>query len=405
MNGKQTKAKKKVGHKNNRNRELTKQKNMNKHIFNYYWALGGIALLTGACNSSESELLEPKVYFESQGKTLSVEDKNETMTLDLTSRLSTMTSSRVDVSYSIADPSVVDEYNAKYGTDYEMFDVSHVKLSNATSTIPSGKLYAENVTLELSNLGTVEEGKSFILPIRVQSASVPTLPGTSVTYFFLSKPIKITKVGTFNRNYISIKFPSGTYFSSFTYETLLYVNRFSGNNTIMGTEGIMIFRIGDATLPSNKILEAAGQQHYNAKEELKDKRWYHVALTYDQPSGRTVIYVNGVKWAESAWSIPGFDPNSDVGFNIGMIPDFPWGERPLNGYMSEIRVWNVARTENQLKRNMLSVDPKSDGLVLYYKLDGSETQTEGVLKDASGHVDGTTNGINIKALDTPVAIN
>lgn len=377
---------------------------MNKYIFNYL-TLGGIALLIGACNSSESGLLAPKVYFESKGKTLSVEDKSETMTFDLTSRLSTMASSQVDVSYSIAGPSVVDEYNAKYGTNYEMFDVSHVKLSSTTSTIPSGKLYAGNVTLELSNLGAVEEGKSFILPIRVQSASVPALPGTNITYFFLSKPIRITKVGAFNRNYISIKFPAGTYFSSFTYETLLYVNRFSSNNTIMGTEGLMIFRIGDTTLPSNKILEAAGQQHYNATEELKDKRWYHLALTYDQPSGRTAIYVNGVKWAESAWNIPRFDPNSDVGFNIGMLPGFPWGERPLNGYMSEIRVWNVARTENQLKQNMLSVDPKSDGLVLYYKLDGSETQTGGIIKDASGHVDGTTNGININTLDSSVTIN
>lgn len=377
---------------------------MKKHIFNYL-ALGGMALLIGACNSNESDLLKPKVYFENRENTLSVEDENETMTFDLTSRLSTMTSSLVDVSYSIADPSVVDEYNAKYGTAYEMFDVSHVKLSSTTSTIPIGKLYADNVTLELSNLRTVEEGKSFILPIRVQSASVPTLPGTSIAYFFLSKPIKITKVGAFNRNYISIKFPSGTYFSSFTYETLLYVNRFFGNNTIMGTEGIMIFRIGDTTLPSNKILEAAGQQHYNATEELKEKRWYHVALTYDQPSGRTAIYVNGMKWAESAWSIPGFDPNSDVGFNIGMLPNFPWGTRPLSGYMSEVRVWNVARTENQLKQNMLNVSPNSDGLVLYYKLDGSETQTGGIIKDASGHVDGTTNGINIETLDIPVTIN
>ena len=56
----------------------------------------------------------------------------------------------------------------------------------------------------------------------------------------------------------------------------------------------------------------------------------------------------------------GFDPNADVGFNIGKIPGFPWGERPFYGYMSEVRVWSVARSENQIKQNMLSVDPKSD---------------------------------------------
>lgn len=377
---------------------------MNKHIFNYL-VLGGMSLLMGACNDSESDLLESKVYFENKECTLSMEDESDVMTFNLTSRLSTMASSQVDVSYAIADPSVVEEYNAKYGTTYEMFDASNAKLSSATSTIPSGKLYADNVILKLSNLQTLEEGKSFILPVRVQSSSVPTLPGTSIAYFFLSKPIKITQVGTFSSQYISIKFPVGTFFSSFTYETLLYVNRFASNNTIMGTEGVMIFRIGDAPGVPNDVLEAAGTQNYHTTDKLTTKRWYHVALTYDQPSGKTTIYVNGTKWAESAWGIAGFDPNSDVGFNIGKIPRFPWGERPLNGYMSEVRVWSVARTQNQISQNMLAVDPKSDGLALYYKLDGSETQTGGVIKDATGRIDGTTNGITIKTLDTPVAID
>jgi len=377
---------------------------MDKHIFNYL-ALGVTALLIGACNDSESDLLEPKVYFESKENTLSVEEGHETITFDLTSRLSTMASSQVDVSYTIADPSVVDEYNAKYGTAYEMFDASNVKFSSTTSAIPSGKLYADNVTLELSKLGTLEEGKAFVLPVRVQSASVPNLPGTNIAYFFLTKPIKITKVGTFNSNYISIRFPAGTYFSSFTYETLIYVNRLSSNNTIMGTEGVMILRIGDAPGTPKDYLEVAGGQHYNVTEGLKEKRWYHVALTYDQPSGKTAIYVNGTKWAESAWAIPGFDPNSDVGFNIGMLPGFQWGTRPLNGYLSETRVWSVARTENQLNQNMFGVDPKSDGLALYYKLDGTEIQEGKGIKDAAKGINGTTNGIRITTLETPITIN
>lgn len=376
---------------------------MNKYIFNYL-ILGGIALLLGACNDSESKLLEPKVYFESKEYNLSVED-DDVLTFDLTSRLSTMTSSQVDVSYTIADPSVVDEYNAKYGTVYEMFDASNVKMSSTTSAIPSGKLYADNVKMELSSLKTLKEGKSYVLPVRVQSASVPTLSGTSIAYFFLSKPIKITKVGKFSNTYISIKYPVGTYFSSFTYEALIYVNSFASNNTIMGTEGVMIFRIGDAPGVPKDVLEAAGTQNYHTTEALKTGRWYHVALTYDQPSGKTVIYVNGSKWAGSDWGLPGFDPNSDVGFNIGRIPKFPWGERPLNGKMSEVRVWSVARTENQLKQNMLGVDPASDGLVLYYKLDGSETQEGGVIKDATGRLNGTTSGVTIETLPTPIAIN
>lgn len=377
---------------------------MNKHIFNYL-VLGGMALLMAACSNTASDLLEPKVYFESKENTLSMEDGIDVMTLNLTSRVSTTISSEVDVSYTIADPSVVEEYNAKYGTAYEMFDPSSVKLSSTTSIIPSGKLYAGNVQLELSNLEALGEGKVFVVPIRVESASLPTLPGTNIAYFFLSKPIKITKVGTFSNHYISVKFPVGTFFSSFTYETLLYVNSFSSNNTIMGTEGVMILRIGDAPGTPRDFLEAAGRQKYNVTESLKAGRWYHVALTYNQPSGKTAIYVNGAKWAGSDWGIDGFDPNSDVGFYIGRILNFPWGDRQLNGYMSEVRVWSVARTENQLNQNMLGVDPQSDGLELYYKLDGSEAQEGGVIKDTPGKISGTTNGITIKTLDAPIKIN
>ena len=53
------------------------------------------------------------------------------------------------------------------------------------------------------------------------------------------------------------------------------------------------------------ILQAAGRQHYEAPEKLSINKWYHVALTYDQATGKTVMYLNGTKWAESAWNISG----------------------------------------------------------------------------------------------------
>lgn len=376
-----------------------------KHIFNYL-ILGAIALLTHACNNeSESDLLEPKVYFENKMQMLSIEGESETMNIDLSSRLTTLSDSPVEVTYSIADKSVVDAYNAKYGTSYEMFDASHASLSTTTSTIESGNIYSEIISLQLSKLSTVEEGKSFILPVKVQSTCVPTLPGTDIIYYFISKPVKITKVGVFNGTYIKVPFPAGTYFQSFTYEALVYINRLMDNNTIMGTEGIMILRIGDAGggVTPRDIIEVAGQQTYKVSEPVQTGKWYHIALTYDQAAGKSAIYVNGSKWAETGWAIPGFDPNADVGFNIGMIPGFQWGTRPLYGYMSEVRVWSVARTETQLKQNMLSVDPASPGLELYYKLNGTETYTDGYIKDSTGKLN-CRSTVYFQTLATPVAI-
>ena len=90
---------------------------MKIHLFNYLIA-GGMALLMGACNDSESDLLEPNVYFENKEFNLPVEDGSDVLTFSLQSRLSTMTSSQVDVQYTIADASVLETYNAQYGTSY-----------------------------------------------------------------------------------------------------------------------------------------------------------------------------------------------------------------------------------------------------------------------------------------------
>lgn len=377
---------------------------MNKKIFKYI-AIGCMALSFGACNETEGDLLEPRVYFENKEYTIEVEDNSEQMSFDLTARLTTMAASQVDVIYSIADSSVIKEYNSRFGTNYQMFDTENVKLSSPSSVIKSGQLYADNVEIEISHLDVLEEGKTFVLPVSVRSNSIASLPGTNIAYFFITKPLKIKEVGQFWNSYISVRFPTGTFFKSFTYEALVNVSYFSGNETILGTEGVMIFRIGDTGGGTPKdCLEAAGRQKYNMTEGLQTNQWYHVALTYDQSSGKTGIYVNGVKKAGSEWALAGFDPNSDIGFNIGKLPGFQWGERPLMGYMSEIRVWSVARTENQLKQNMLNVDPKSEGLELYYKLDGSEKQENGYITDSTGKIKGSTNGIQIQTLDVPVTI-
>lgn len=378
--------------------------NMNKHIFNYL-TLGITALLAVACNQSEGELLEPKVYFENKEYRVTMEE-GETMELDITSRLSNMTSSQVNVSYSLADAKVVDEYNAKYGTNYLPFDAANAKLSQSEAVIEQGDIYAGKVKLALSNLKGLEEGKSYVLPIQVRSQSVPAISGGDIEYVILAKPIRITNVGEFDDHFISVKFPPNTFFKSFTYEALVYFNRFNyQSNTILGTEGVMILRVGDTGggVAAN-ILQAAGRQHYEAPDKLDTKKWYHLALTYDQSSGKTMMYVNGNKVAESGWNIKGFNPNEDVGFNIGKLPNFPWGQRQFYGYMSEVRVWSVARSENQIKQNMLGVDPKSDGLELYYKLNGTETEDGGVIKDAAKGLNGNTNGIQIHKLSAPVSI-
>ena len=80
--------------------------------------------------------------------------------------------------------------------------------------------------------------------------------------------------------------------------------------------------------------------------------------------------------------------------------------------MSEVRLWNVARTENQIRQSMLDVDPKSEGLVAYYKLNGLDQYKEGstyYVKDASDtNMNGLANvgrsAIETFELEEPISI-
>lgn len=384
---------------------------MNKYLLKYI-AFCFIVMLLGSCNDSESDLLEPKVYFENKEYVIEVTDA-EVMTHDLQARVSSLYSSSVEVSYEVADPSVVEAYNKKYGTEYETFEASNVKLGSGSSVVPDGQVYAELVSLQFSNLKSIEEGKSYLLPVRIKSASLPIIEERDIVYFVVTKPVRIMKVAKVYSNYIKVPLAPGTLFSSITYEALINVDWFGNNNTVMGCEGKLIFRIGDTPLVAANHLQIAGSKEFSVSQGLEEQKWYHVAFSYDQPTGKAAIYINGEKASEATWDTPNFDLTANAGgFFIGKVARFMWGERPFYGRMSEVRLWNVSRTENQIKQNMITVDPKSEGLAAYYKLNGTDQFQDGdtwKVKDASGHgMDGLVNGgrsaLNIIDLDEPVTI-
>lgn len=386
-----------------------------KYTFKYL-TLGLMALLAVACNDSEGDLLEPKLFFEMQEDHLEVTEA-PTLEYELQTRLSASVASAVNMSYVAGTVGDVDEYNQRNGTEYVAFDAANVAFSGESSVVESGKIYAKKLTLTFSNLDKLEEGKNYIFPVRIASASMPLVESRDITYLILSKPVRITKVLEFSNQAVAVGFAPGRVFTSVTYEALIKANRFYNNNTIMGREGTLILRVGDTPLCEANRMQIAGSKEFKAAQTFEENTWYHVAFTYDKGSGKAVMYINGAKTSESNWDTPEFNlggANVDGGgaFYIGQVYGFMWGARPFSGCMSEVRVWSVARSENQIKQNMLSVDPKSEGLEVYYKMNGTDQVNEGgwKLKDATSHnIVGTVKGsyggaLKVVTLDTPIAI-
>lgn len=345
---------------------------MDKRIFKTAALLGLGVFIAAGCQDKEAELLASKLYFEKSENTIEVGESAE-MTYDLQSRLTSKTSSDVNVTYSIiSDESVVADYNKKYGKEYIMY--TGASLGSETSSIAAGEVYAKSVDLNLKGLDAIEEGKIFLLPVRVTTGDLPVIEGADITYFIIKKPVKITRVAQFRNSYIKVPISPLNVFNEVTYEAIVNVTAFADNNTVMGCEGVMIMRIGDAgggTVPRDILQMAGGAEMTWFDNPLSAGKWYHLAFTCNS-AGEANLYVNGQSVIQGSFKMASdlTAGGSDQGFSIGMVPRFMWGTRPFNGYMSEVRLWNVVRSGNQIKENMLNVDPETPGLVAYYKLNG-----------------------------------
>lgn len=119
-----------------------------------------------------------------------------------------------------------------------------------------------------------------------------------------------------------------------------------------------------------------------------DGTWHHVALVRDSQSGRKSIHVDGVLDFESSIN----SSRDDISFPNGGAPGqlTPWGpyivlaaekhdagaEYPsFNGFIDEVRIWNVARTSAQIEADYVKIIPSNTpGLVAYYRFEeGSGT--------------------------------
>lgn len=101
--------------------------------------------------------------------------------------------------------------------------------------------------------------------------------------------------------------------------------------------------------------------------------WYHIAVVFDSslPSNQVKLYVDGALYAQTTWNytLTPTDANVYVGGYDGFNNGFNTGanSRFLQGNIEELRMWNVARTPEQINgsRNCELAGPES-GLVAYY---------------------------------------
>jgi len=116
--------------------------------------------------------------------------------------------------------------------------------------------------------------------------------------------------------------------------------------------------------------------------------WVHIAVVYNTVNKNRIYYKNGVAVYkdQSANSTVNLTKNCYIGRSFD-------GTRWLPGEISEVRIWSVERTAEQIADNPYKVNPASEGLVAYWKFN-----------EGSGKVviDRTGNGNDITASKDPI---
>ena len=338
---------------------------------NLYISILALFIFIG-CNDSEEDMLGTKIYFENTQIKIDAEDI-DSYECEVISRLSNFLKGDVNVEYRIGDNSLVEAYNLKNGTTCLPMPAENFTLTTTNAVIKAGDIYSAPNQIQLKNLLKVEEGLTYVIPVVMTAEGAPMMSGSDVVYVVVKKPISITKVQKFNGKYLDVTLSaSAKSLSSLTFETLLYTTYYKVLSTVMGNEGILILRFSDLKHPANE-LQIAGKISVIIPEPdiFQTNKWYHVAFTYDSDTEMATIYVNGEKIIAKNVGEQTFNLNER--FCIGYAYDYD-PNRTWPGYMSECRLWTVARTANQLRDNMMYVDPNTEGLMGYWKMNGTDVE-------------------------------
>lgn len=310
------------------------------------------------------------------------------------------------------DADAVARYNERHGTDYALLDATHYELSTRRLSIAAGNVISEPATVVFKDLTALPADVTYLLPISALSPDIGLLEASATVWYLIKQTSAITTVADLTDNWISFPTldkagPQSEIFNGLTavtYEMIIRVKSFDQEadiSSLMGVEQYLMFRIGDDGFPRQQLQVQAGANKFPDADNmlsLEAGEWYHLALTYDPLNGQMQIFVNGqvqstgtVKWSGGVINLAmramyDADPVGNASlfdayqFFIGRSYD---DNRPLQGEVSEARVWSVVRTQAEIWEHMYDVDPASEGLLGYWKFDKPE---EGdVVRDVTGH--------------------
>ncbi len=164
---------------------------------------------------------------------------------------------------------------------------------------------------------------------------------------------------------------------NFTFEAWVFPVAISDENMIFNKEETYEWAIKNGTLQW-ALMTAGSWDWHDTGVSVPINQWTHLALTYTSPD--VSVYKNGVLVSTISDQRGGKLDTNDNALRIGArgAPGNAWSF--FAGYLDEVRIWNTARAQEEIQRDMrrhlIGDEP---GLVGYWTFDAKNAM------DESGH--------------------
>lgn len=367
-------------------------------------SLSFCSLVLGSCQNNDIDdehHYDNKVFVTSQQvrNDLLIKETISEATRSISYRLADPLDREVNISFDAA-PQLTAAYNLAFNDNAQVLAADYYEIPVKSVTIKAGDISSDDVVVNFKNTNKLDKSRRYVLPVTITDADIEVLDSKRTAYFIFKGAALINVVANIEKIYFPISWKTDmSNVNAITVEALLRsddweAGRDNALSSIFGIEGRFLLRIGDADRPRDQLQCVAPGGNFpapNAVAGLPTKEWVHIAVVYDAGTHERIYYKDGVKVYSDENAT--YALNLTSGCYIGKSYD---NTRWLPGDISEVRIWNIQRTGEEIAKNPYEVDPHASGLVAYWKFNEG---TGSAIKDHTG------NGNDITASGAPTWVN
>lgn len=335
------------------------------------------AMLLASCNDAEYDVLENQAYIAQTNTNGNTAKKITIGNDEVSTEMSVRVSSPVKKACSFeisTDQAALDSYNKLNSTSYEMLPAEQYTMSANKVTVEEGNSASTPVSINVQPF-TDElkaSGKKYAIALKIDSKDGANILKSGKSIVYVLDQVIYQAVPTLNRyNYAKMELRQQNDLTAWTVElninmSVLKTEVGQGNNQAIfaasgseGRDGEIYIRFGDAPIEGNRLQIKTQGSQMNSNMLFNQQTWYHLAFVCT--GTKLYLYVNGV-----------LDNSMDLGGKVVCVDNMSLASSGsyflANAMYSEVRLWRVARSQAEIANNMYVIDPHTEGLEAYWKM-------------------------------------